>query len=96
MEWPKLDTNEQARAQGRVARWFLRREHRESGGKTLTLGELGSLIKRAHAEAEDAEPGLARTTILLRVEDMEREFFWRTFLGEDETDWPDDPAWTWQ
>jgi hypothetical protein len=79
-----------------MARWEARREHREAGGRTLTLAELGILIKKLNAEAEAADSEIERGTILLRLDDMEREFTWRTFLGEQDTDWPDDPAWTGQ
>jgi hypothetical protein len=65
----------------------VRKELREAGEPTLTLGELGSLIKKTEAEAEAAE-GLGRDVILLRLSDMHREFHWRTFLGENTTDWP--------
>lgn len=88
MTWPATDPDAHVRALNRMARWIARREHRDEGGKTLTLGELGALIKRTNAEAEATPSEIVRATILLRLEDMEREFHWRTFLDEDITDWP--------
>ena len=94
-DWTRLDREAYLRAQGRIARWEARQAYREAGGPMLTLGQLDALIARTCAEAKVAE-GIALGTILLRLEDMEREHLRCAFLGERVTAWPDDPAWTGQ
>jgi hypothetical protein len=92
-EWPKLSSDGHAAAEARTRRWEARKEHRNAGGKMLSLGDLGAAIKVAHAEAEAAESEIVRAAILLRIEDMEREFHWHSYHQDDVTDWPDDPEW---
>lgn len=87
-EWERVDPKEHARMVGRIARWEARREARDAGGETLSLGELGALIKRTEAEAAAAGSEMERAAILLRLDDMHREFSLRTFLEEDVTEWP--------
>jgi hypothetical protein len=78
-------------AQDRVARWKARWDARIAGGPVLSLTELGRRIKQTQQLVEIAcTPGDV-AALSVQLEDMKREFDWRTFLEVDTTIWPAEP-----
>jgi hypothetical protein len=77
--------------QERLARWVARREATGRGEPTLTRTQLGDLIVRTRAAMENATPG-DRALLQAQLDDMSHEYTQRTWLEEDKTNWPAEPA----
>jgi len=77
-------------AQDRVARWKARWDAKAAGGPVLSVVELGTRIKQTQQLMEVAPAPGDVAALSVQLEDMKREFDWRTFLDVDVTIWPAD------
>lgn len=77
-------------AQDRVARWKARWNAKVAGGPVLSLEELGTRIKQTQLLIKAASAPGDVAVLRVQLEDMKREFDWRTFLDVDKTIWPAD------
>lgn len=74
-------------SQARVQRWIKRRAAALNGGPVLTVDELGELIEKTEAALATALPGDA-ANLAVQLDDMRRELYTKTALGENPTEWP--------
>jgi hypothetical protein len=75
-------------AQARIERWKARWDAKVAGGPVLSLTELGSLIKKTQSAIESATASGDVAALSVQLQDMQREYDWRTFLDVDATIWP--------